>query len=1302
MTGPLRDRIAVVGMACRFPGAPDPEGYWATLLAGSGSPHTAADDGAELFDAAFFGISPPEAEVLDPQHRRFLECCYRALEHAGCDPARFPGAVGVYGGAAHSEYLAFHVAPRLRSGHLPVDGLSGVLGCSPATLAARTAYQLDLTGPAVSLHTGSSTSLVAVHYACQDLREHRCDAALAGGASLSPPRPRGRHREDRSAAGSGAGAILLKRLEDALEDRDTIWAVIGGSAVNNDGHRKSGFAAPSSRGQSDVVLRALADAGVPPESIGLVEAHGCGTAPDDPSELAALAAAYRDGTELRGYCALGTARPPTGHLEAAAGIAGLIKAVLAVRTGTVPPADNRLRLPEEDPSAGPFFVNHELVDWPVPGFPRRAAVSCPGAGGTNAHLVVEQAPPTPAREPAAGPHLLQLSARTGDALHRSGIELADHLERHPGADLGDVAHTLRAGRPGMRYRRSLVAAGTQDAVSALRHTAEPVHCGGEPAVALLFSGPGEHHEGIAAGMSRCYPTYRAELDRAAGILHPVLGTDLRWILDEGGDSERPWRFAAAVATQYALGRALLDRGVRPRLLLGHSLGEFTAACLAGVISLDDVLPLVVRCEELATAIGGATVEIAQAPDELTGQLTGSLALSCRNAPDSCTVAGRADDVVALEHRLAASGVRHRRVPISAAPHSDVLRPVLDELAECFAGVHLREPEIPVLSGRTAQRAGAEITTAQHWIELCARPVRFDACLTTAHDELSRDGTPVLVATAPRTAGFARAQLGPGVPVVAAAPDPRQPDRAETTFLTALGALWCRGADVSAPEPPEAVRVPLPGHPLDPASHWLAEAEPPEPTWIVPEGLDPAVYPTTLRLARSRRCRITIAEEAPTEPAVRPEDFREICGELTAAAPVLRGERALLRALDGIAVRHVCELLRAAGLGTAVGDSFHRADAHRLLDATPALRSCVDDVLAFLVAGGTLTEEPDSALRFRSAPGGREDIDRAAREIIRDHPAEAEIVDVLEDGAQRVHRSLSGHDPGPAEARGTGGRAEAAVLDRAGADFAARLLGTAVLGLARRAPRPLRVLCMSTGADRFRDAVAAHLHGVPGAHCTVAETGRVLRDSGIGLPSTSESPTESGRLSDVVVLCDVLPHAADPLATIRGATRLLTPGGVLTAVHTDSIPLALRVLAGLRAEPSAAAGSAERNRWASALAEAVPDHEVFSSATGTTSGAHSVLLARPHTERERRLAELTRLGARVEVRRTGELLDDEDGGEQDIGRDHAADRIRRVRRAVLGPDWETFGDSFPATGGNSAQLRRLADRIRARSTAPDRR
>jgi acyl transferase domain-containing protein/thioesterase domain-containing protein len=864
--------VAVIGMAGRFPGADDLDAFWENLAAGRESVRPVADEeflaaggdprdlddpalirmasvveGIDRFDSGFFGYSPAEAAVVDPQQRLLLEVAYHALEDAGCLGGDRAGeAFGVYAGAGDSRYYPAHVHPRYAGQPGSVELVHAATANSLGTLATRVSYELGLTGPSVSLQTACSTALVAVHTACQDLLDHRCDTALAAAVSLNPSAVLGyRHVPDGpfspdghcrafaadaagTSSGDGVGAVVLKRLEDALADGDRIRAVIRGSAVNNDGRRKVGFSAPSAAGQTEVILAAQAQAEVDAGTIGLIEAHGTATKLGDPIEVSALTEAFRHSTPRTGFCALGSVKTNIGHLGAAAGIAGLIKAVLALEHRQIPPSLHFDRPnPLIDFDSSPFRVPTALEEWPEGEHPRRAAVSAFGIGGTNAHVILEEAPPTAPAAPRPPEDerrlVLPLSARTAGALRGQAEALARHLERRPGLRLDDVAHSLRTDRPALRHRLTVTAASREEALDALRSAAPatpPVS--DDPArVAFLLPGGGTQYPGMGAELYRDHPGYRDTVDECARILRPVLGTDLRTALFEERHPDDTSAFLGLVVTEYALARTLMESGVRPDALIGHSLGEYTAACLAGVIDLEDMLPLVTERIRLISSAGGATVGVAAPAEDVRPLLGDDLSLAAVNGPGACTVAGHLDAVTRFEAELARRGVPFRRLRIPVAAHSHVLDPVLPAYESHLRQVTLRPPRIPYVTNVTGTWiTDAQATSVRHWLDHTRETVRFADGITALWDRLH----PVLVEIGPgdTLTKLATGRLTDATPVTVTTMRHAKAEASDGFVLAeALGRLWSAGVDHALPPVPGAPRrVPLPPYAFDRRRHWI--------------------------------------------------------------------------------------------------------------------------------------------------------------------------------------------------------------------------------------------------------------------------------------------------------------------------------------------------------------------------------------------------------------------------------------------------------------------------------------------------
>jgi len=888
--------IAIIGMACRFPGATTPEELWRSLrdgresltrltdeeLARAGvSPRQAAApqyvrrasvlDDVETFDADFFGYTSTEARLMDPQQRLFLECAWEAFEQAGQVPG-VPGAkrsVGVFTGAKTNTYLLSLVANPdfLRS----ADVFQLALGNDLAMMATRVSYKLDLRGPSYALHTACSTSLVAVHLACQSLLLGECAMALAGGAAINVPHRKGYlyqkggilstdgscrtfdARADGSNFGNGAGAVLLKRLADAEADGDTIHAIILGSATNNDGAEKASYAAPGVAGQLDVLLEAMACAGVDADSISYLEAHGTATPLGDSIEMLALTEAFRASTPKKGFCAIGSVKTNLGHLETAAGVAGLIKTALALRHRQIPPS---LHFEQPNPNIdfanSPFYVNTRLMDWPAENGPRRAGLSSFGIGSTNAHVILEEPPAVPAPAPSRPWQLLTLSARTPTALDRATEALALHLKTD--REIADIAFTLTTGRKEFTHRRMVVCRGGDDAATALQQAELSYQSTAGRPVSFLFPGLGEHTVGMARGLYEepGEPVFRAELDHCAELLRPLLGVDLRELLYPTDPSDAPapldlrrmlGRSAdtppsalnrtsiaqpALFAVEYALAKLWITWGIRPQAMLGYSLGEYVAACLAGVLTLPDALRLVAERARLIEELpAGAMLAVTLTEADLAPLLARhGLSLAAENGPAGCVAAGREEAITALESELGDRGIACRRLPVTHAFHSAEMQPLAARLTDLARSVTLSPPRIPYLSNVTGTWiTAAQATDPAWWARHLCEPVRFG----DAVERLLADGGRVLLEVGPGQGLGSFVRQHPNCDDTTARETfaslrnaySRQPDL--EFLLTTLGKLWLTGQPVDWKafwSHETRRRVPLPTYPFERQRYWI--------------------------------------------------------------------------------------------------------------------------------------------------------------------------------------------------------------------------------------------------------------------------------------------------------------------------------------------------------------------------------------------------------------------------------------------------------------------------------------------------
>lgn len=883
--------IAVIGMAGSFPGAPDLDRFWEIVRAGrrtvrtvpapesgAGARDAASDaptavraggvlDGAELFDAAFFGYSPREAELLDPQQRVFLECAWTALEGAGYGSAVGRPVTGVYAGASLSTYLIRHLLPNPGLADLREEQM---LGNITDTLATRAAYHLDLSGPAVSVQSACSTSLVAIHLACQALLAGDCEIAVAGGASVRLPqlsvhdgRENGILSPDgdclpfdaRSAgtvSGNGVGAVVLKPLAAALAAGDRVHAVVKATAVNNDGRRKVGFTAPSVQGQSAVLRTARDLAGVDPADIGYLEAHGTATPLGDPIEFAALTEAFagRD-PDLDGRCALGSVKALIGHLDAAAGVTGFLKVVLALEHAVLPPSPYFGEPnPGIDLAGSPFEVPTAERAWERPrGGRRLGAVSSFGMGGTNAHVILQEAPdPAPSGPPYRGRHLLVLSARTPSALETVRERLREQLRTEPGpgpAELADVASTLQLGRTAFAHRVALVADSAADAAAALAPGSPQAMAGhvesGRRDIVFMFSGQGAQHVGMGAELYRAEPAYRDAFDTCADLLVPTLGRDLRdLVLGDSASDRLPGAVAdpaaaerlrrtefaqpALFAVEYALARLWESWGIRPAAMIGHSVGEYVAACLAGTMPLPDALRLVALRGRLMQALPpGRMLSVGLPVEEAERFVRGDVAVAASNAPSLTVLSGPAEALADIEGTLAAKGVAVRPLHTSHAFHSPAMDPVLEDFRALAAAVPLAAPALPFVSNLSGTWITAEeATSPDYWVRHLRGRVRFHEGLVT----LAEAGPLALIEVGPGTALATLARQNPELPgnlVVGSLPAPGRPVPADRTVTEALARLWLAGIEPDWTgywrHDPRG-RAELPTYPFERGRYWI--------------------------------------------------------------------------------------------------------------------------------------------------------------------------------------------------------------------------------------------------------------------------------------------------------------------------------------------------------------------------------------------------------------------------------------------------------------------------------------------------
>lgn len=878
--------VAIVGMAGRFPGARNVEALWQNLCDGKEAitfftneellqkGYDAATleqpnlvkaasvlEDIGMFDAAFFGYSPREAEQMDPQQRLFLECAWEALEDAGCNPETYKGLIGVYAGTGINTYLMHLLSGADEDQRKSFDGLYLTIGNDKDYLTTRLSYKLHLNGPSVCVQTACSTSLVAVHLACQSLRNYECDVALAGGVSVRAPQfltylyqeggihsPDGHCRTFDAQAqgtifGNGLGTVVLKRLTEALADGDHIYAVIKGSAINNDGSAKVGFTAPSVDGQVSVIKQALAVANLSPQTIGLIEAHGTATPLGDAIEMTALKQVFGQHQEI-GSCAIGSIKTNLGHLDTAAGIAGLIKAALSLKHKLLPPS---LHFEKPNPELklenSPFYVNTRLQHWNNNhDLPRRAGVSSFGIGGTNAHAVLEEAPQAQSSQTAKNWHVLTLSAHTSDALNQVRTRLLAHWQRHSEQSPADIAFTLQTGRKAFSHRQAIVAQTREEFLQQLASPQPESSFRGQvgeerPKLIFMFPGQGAQYPGMTSALYRAEPNFRSHLDRCFEILRPSLDIDLRQLIFESGkDAEQAaalleqtqYTQPALFAIEYALARWWRTLGVMPQGMIGHSLGEYVAACLAGVMTLEDALRIVAARGQLMQAQPhGIMLAVGLDEASLRPLLPSDVSLAAVNADQLCVISGPPEAMESFRAALDELKISSRRLHTSHAYHSPMMEPALEPFRSLLQQIPLKPPQLPFISNVTGEWiTDAEATSASYWANHLRVTVRFGAGLRL----LCRESSPILLEVGPgRTLTKLARQLAgrSEVSIINALPAAEETGGDEMWLTRAIGQLWSAGIKIDWKafySHEKRLKVSLPTYPFETQSFWCGATE----------------------------------------------------------------------------------------------------------------------------------------------------------------------------------------------------------------------------------------------------------------------------------------------------------------------------------------------------------------------------------------------------------------------------------------------------------------------------------------------
>jgi amino acid adenylation domain-containing protein len=868
--------VAIIGMAGHFPGAGNVDEYWENIknrvesidfftkeeLLNKGvhpdllnNPDYVYANGvckdADKFDSAFFGFTPREADFIDPQHRLLLETCYEALEHSGYSSENYKGDIGVFAGAGPNNYILKNLIQHpqiLRN----IGELQTVINNDKDYLTTRVSYKLNLTGPSIDIQTACSTSLVAVHLACQNLLNYQCDMALAGGVFIQTPRGMGYMHQNGSIFsadghcrpfdakatgmlfGEGSGIVVLKRLEDAVNDHDTIWAVIKSTAINNDGSQKAGYMAPSVDGQAKVIATAQAYAGINPEQITYVEAHGTGTSLGDPVEIGALTKVFSEETDRKHFCAIGSVKANIGHLDAAAGVAGLIKTVMAIHHQQLPPSIN-FTSPNLDLhlNESPFYVNTELRPWDTDQLPRRAAVSSFGVGGTNSHCIIEEWTENSSTPSLSQYHILPISAKSESALNNLKQRYLDFLNSD-NQNLADVAYTLQNGRTPYKFRSLAVVKNFPDNREAFNNcfvTGKQML--ENPRIVFMYTGQGTQYVSMARGLYEEFASFKAIVDRADNYLQRFFGFSLVNVLFgenaeisiNNTDVAQP----ALFVIQYALTKLLGTFGIRPGALIGHSIGEITAACISGVYSFDDALKIVgSRGKLMQMQVPGEMLSIHKPVHEVAALIPNGVDIALNNAPNFCVVSGTFEAMASFQTKLSELGIPFSKLNTSHAFHSKLMEPALEPFKEVFSTIKPGNLEIPFISNVS----GTWITPTQasspdYWANHIRGMVNFKAGM----DTLLQDTNTLFVEVGPGNSLTALLSQFKTDTKIISLPTLRhiKKDENDTTyFLNTIAQAWINGANIdwSSLYPEEIrFRVQLPTYPFERRKHWIDPVTP---------------------------------------------------------------------------------------------------------------------------------------------------------------------------------------------------------------------------------------------------------------------------------------------------------------------------------------------------------------------------------------------------------------------------------------------------------------------------------------------
>ncbi len=873
--------VAIIGMSGQFPGADTIDAFWQNLSKGKesisffskseldpaiGSKATEAANyirargilnRPDCFDAHFFGMTPREAEVMDPQHRKFLEVAWSALENSGYVPDNYDGLIGVYAGMANNTYFNENLSSN--SNILDAVGrFSVMLANEKDYLSTRIAHKFNLTGPCASIYTACSTSLVAISHAVNSLVSYQCDMALSGGVTITVPVQSGylyqdggmfssdghtRSYDDKAQGtvfSDGVGVIVLKRLSDALKDNDSILAVIRGTAINNDGSDKASFTAPSVDGQASVIAMAHANANVNPKTISYVEGHGTATPVGDPIELEALSHAFRTGTVEKQFCALGSLKSNIGHLNAAAGVAGVIKTVLCLKHKKIVPSINFTEPNREiDFLNSPFYINTTLKDWDKNDYPRRAGVSSFGVGGTNAHIILEEFTPTKAPKKTRPWQQLLFSAKSLPALDRMTNNFSDFLKANPNLNIGDAAHTLQAGRKKFSHGKVIICKNTAHAIEILDKGMgkESLYYNQEnqpSKIIFMFPGQGAQHVNMGLDLYQTEPLFKETVDHCSQILEPLLGVDLRKILyPEDGQfkiatqklKETKITQPALFVVEYALATLWMEWGIQPDAMIGHSVGEYVAACLSKVFSLEDALTIIAqRACLLQSMPPGSMRAVHMTPDEIRPFLNDEVCLAACNTPKTCVVSGPSSAINDFDKTMQSQGVKTMTLHTSHAFHSKMMDPAIAPFIKVFDNIQLNDPQVPFISCLE----GSWISTQnakdpEYWAKQLRHTVQFTKGVQTLNEFKSK----VMIEVGPGTTLSSAIKQHPDneeyQTVISSLHHAKKDTSALACFLEALGKTWLLGCKINWEgfyKDETRKRIALPTYPFEQNRYWI--------------------------------------------------------------------------------------------------------------------------------------------------------------------------------------------------------------------------------------------------------------------------------------------------------------------------------------------------------------------------------------------------------------------------------------------------------------------------------------------------